>query len=116
TLVLDRDGRLHVAIGSPGGTRIINYVSQALLNVLDFGMNVQDAISAPHIVAQTGPIELEQNTPITEHTAALEALGHRVVPRTLNSGLHGIVIEYDGDVRRLAGGADPRREGIVLGD
>jgi len=116
TLVLDRDGRLHVAIGSPGGTRIINYVSQALLNVLDFGMNVQDAISAPHIVAQTGPIELEQNTPITEHTAALEALGHRVVPRTLNSGLHGIVIEYDGDARRFAGGADPRREGIVLGD
>ena len=116
SLVLDGDGRLRVAIGSPGGTRIINYVSQTLLNILDFGMNVQDAISAPHVVAQQGPVELEQNTPIVELAPALEALGHRVVPRTLNSGLHGIVIEYDGGVRRLLGGADPRREGIALGE
>ncbi len=116
TFVLDAEGRLRVAIGSPGGTRIINYVSQTLLNLLDFGMNVQDAIAAPHAVAQQGPLELEQGTAILEHTAALEALGHRVVPRTLNSGLHGIVIEYDGAARRLYGGADPRREGIALGD
>src|SRR5690606_24066989 len=116
SLVLDGDGRLRVAIGSPGGTRIINYVSQTLLNILDFGMNVQDAISAPHVVAQQGPVELEQNTPIVELAPALEALGHRVVPRTLISGLHGIVIEYDGGVRRLLGGADPRREGIALGE
>jgi len=116
TFVLDGEGRLRIAIGSPGGTRIINYVSQTLLNVLDFGMNVQDAISAPHVVAQQGPIELEQGTPVVEHAAALEALGHRVVPRTLNSGLHGIVIEYDAGARRLLGGADPRREGIALGE
>jgi len=116
TFVVDAEGRLRVAIGSPGGTRIINYVSQTLLNLLDFGMNVQDAIAAPHAVAQQGPLELEQGTAILEHAAALEALGHRVVPRTLNSGLHGIVIEYDGDARRLYGGADPRREGIALGD
>ena len=116
TFVLDGEERLRIAIGSPGGTRIINYVSQALLNLLDFGMNVQDAISAPHVVAQEGPVELEQGTPIVRRASALEALGHRVVPRTLNSGLHGIVIEYDGDSRRLLGGADPRREGIAVGE
>src|SRR5690606_18864265 len=116
TLVLDPDGRLEIAIGSPGGTRIINYVSQALVNIIDLGMNVQDAIAAPHFVAQHGPIELEQGTPAVEHAAALEALGHRVVPRTLNSGLHGIVVEHGEDGRRLFGGADPRREGVALGD
>ena len=116
TLVLDGDGRLRLAIGSPGGTRIINYVSQALINILDLGMNVQDAISAPHIVAQQEAVELEQRTAIVEHAAALEALGHRVLPRTLNSGLHGIEVEHDGDARRLFGGADPRREGVALGE
>ncbi|HEX7079825.1 MAG TPA: gamma-glutamyltransferase [Gammaproteobacteria bacterium] len=117
TVVLDADGRLELLIGSPGGTRIINYVSQAIVNVLDFGMNVQDAISAPHFVAQDdGPVELEQGTPITTYAAGLEDLGHRVVPRTLNSGLHGIVVEYGDDGPVLLGGADPRREGVVLGD
>src|SRR5690606_28032780 len=94
TFVLDAEGRLRLAIGSPGGTRIINYVSQALVNILDFGMNVQDALAAPHIVAQQGAVELEQGTPILEHAGALEALGHRVVPRTLNSGLHAILVEH----------------------
>jgi gamma-glutamyltranspeptidase / glutathione hydrolase len=116
TFVLDDAGRLRIAIGSPGGTRIINYVAQTLINMLDFGMNVQDAIAAPHVVAQLGPVELEQGTAVVEHRSALEALGHRVVPRTLNSGLHGIVIDYDASGRRLVGGADPRREGIVLGE
>ncbi|MFO7287376.1 MAG: gamma-glutamyltransferase [Gammaproteobacteria bacterium] len=116
TFVLDREGRLEIAIGSPGGTRIINYVSQALVNIVDLGMNVQDAISAPHFVAQHGPIELEQGTPVVEHAAALEALGHRVVPRTLNSGLHAIVVEHGEAGRKLYGGADPRREGVALGD
>ncbi len=116
TFVLDREGRLEIAIGSPGGTRIINYVSQALVNLIDLGMNVQDAIAAPHFVAQYATVELEQGTPIVEHAAALEALGHRVVLRTLNSGLHGIVIEHGEAGRRLYGAADPRREGVALGD
>jgi gamma-glutamyltranspeptidase / glutathione hydrolase len=116
TFVLDAEGRLRIAIGSPGGTRIINYVAQTLLNMLDFGMSVQQAIAAPHVVAQLGPLELEQGTAVVELRSALEALGHRVVPRTLNSGLHGIVIDYSDAGRRLVGGADPRREGVALGD
>ena len=116
TLVLDADGRLRLAIGSPGGTRIINFVSQTIVNVLDFGLNVQDAVSAPHFVAQNGPIELEQGTEITDRADALAALGHRAVPRTLNSGLHGIAVEYTDSGRRLLGGVDPRREGVALGE
>ena len=112
TLVLDGDGRLRLAIGSPGGTRIINYVAQTLVGVLDLGLDIQQAIAAPHFVAQLGPLELEQDTPLIEHVPALEALGHRALPRNLNSGLHGIVI----DGTRLLGGADPRREGEAVGD
>src|SRR5690606_38298019 len=106
------------AIGSPGGTRIINYVAQTLVNVLDFGLDVQQAVAAPHVVAQDdGPVELEERTELPERAGALEAMGHRAVPRNLNSGLHGIVIDYGEDgARRLRGGADPRREGIALGD
>src|SRR5690606_21293056 len=63
TLVLDGEGRLRFGIGSPGGTRIINYVAQTLVNVLDFGLDVQQAIAAPHVVAQhDGPVELEERT------------------------------------------------------
>lgn len=116
TLVVDGDDRLRFVIGSPGGTRIINYVTQALVGVLDFGLNVQDAVSAPHFLAQDGPIELEEGTAVTEHAEALEALGHRVVPRTLNSGLHGIVVEHGADGIVLEGGADPRREGVAVGE
>jgi len=116
TIVIDDEGRLKLLIGSPGGTRIINYVAQAIVGVLDLGLNVQDAVAAPHLVSQGGPVELEEETALMEYADALTALGHRVVPRNLNSGLHGIEVEYAGDTRTLAGGVDPRREGVALGD
>jgi gamma-glutamyltranspeptidase/glutathione hydrolase len=115
-LVFDADGRLRLMIGSPGGTRIINYVAQALIAVLDWGMNVQDAAAAPHFGAQQAVVELEEGTALTGHTQALEALGHRVGARNLNSGLHGIAIDYTDTGRILWGGVDPRREGTALGD
>jgi gamma-glutamyltranspeptidase / glutathione hydrolase len=116
TLVIDADDRLRFVIGSPGGTRIIGFVAQTLVGVLAWGQNVQEAIAAPRVIAQLGPIELEEDTPVHEHADALRALGHRVAERNLNSGLHGIVIEGSGAQRRLLGGADPRREGVALGD
>jgi gamma-glutamyltranspeptidase / glutathione hydrolase len=117
TLVLDDENRLRLVIGSPGGTRIINFVAQAIVNVLDFGLDVQQAVAAPHVVAQdSGPVELEERTSLPEQAGALEALGHRAVPRNLNSGLHGIAVEHGADGRTLRGGADPRREGVALGD
>ncbi len=116
TIVLDEQQRLYLMIGSPGGTRIINFVAQAIVSVLDWGMNIQEAVAAPHFVAQGRSIELERGTDIEQHSAALTALGHRVVSRNLNSGLHGIIIEYANGGKVLWGGVDPRREGVALGD
>jgi gamma-glutamyltranspeptidase/glutathione hydrolase len=116
TLVFDQEGRLVLLMGSPGGTRIINFVAQALIGVLDGGLNVQEAVAAPHFLAQRGFIELEERTALLEQTEALEALGHRVGARNLNSGLHAIEIEYTDSGRVLWGGVDPRREGVARGD
>jgi gamma-glutamyltranspeptidase/glutathione hydrolase len=115
-LVFDDAGRLRLMIGSPGGTRIINYVVQTLVGVLDWDMNVQEAVAAPHFLAQQALVELEEGTAFSAETEALEALGHRVGARNLNSGLHGIAIEYTDEGRILWGGVDPRREGVALGD
>ncbi len=116
SLVFDTDGRLSLVIGSPGGTRIIGFVAQTLLGVLHWGMDVQQAISAPRVIAQLGPVELEEGTELAAQAEALRALGHRVAVREINSGLHGIEIRYQDGGMRLFGGADPRREGVVLGD
>jgi gamma-glutamyltranspeptidase/glutathione hydrolase len=116
SLILDEEGRLRMAIGSPGGTRIIGFVAQAIIGALDWGRNVQEAIAAPHFIAEDGPLELEEGTELAGHADALRALGHRVAMRNLNSGLHGIAIDYEGGSKRLTGGVDPRREGVAIGD
>jgi gamma-glutamyltranspeptidase/glutathione hydrolase len=116
SMIFDGSGRLRLLVGSPGGTRIIGYVAQAIIGVLDFGLNVQDAVSAPHFLSRGGPVELEQGTDLEAHAAALRAMGHEVAVRGLNSGLHGIVIDYAESGSVLYGGVDPRREGLALGD
>ena len=104
------DGKPVLAIGSPGGSRIIGYVAQAIIAWADWGMNVQQALAMPHAVNRFGTYDLEIGTGIEAMAPALEAIGYEVKPRSLNSGLHAIEI---GTV--LKGGADPRREGIALG-
>lgn len=116
SMVFDDQGRLRLLIGSPGGTRIISYVAQAIVGVLDWDMNIQDAVAAPHFLSRGGPLELEQDTDLANYADALRALGHQVALRGLNSGLHGIVIDYPDDGRVLSGGVDPRREGQAVGD
>jgi gamma-glutamyltranspeptidase/glutathione hydrolase len=115
-MVFDGDGRLRLLVGSPGGTRIIGFVAQAIVSVLDFGLNIQDAVAAPHYLSRGGLIELEQDTDLAAYADGLRALGHDVAMRNLNSGLHGIVIDYSDAGRVLYGGVDPRREGVALGD
>ncbi len=110
TIVL-KDGLPNLVIGSPGGSRIIGYVVQAIVAHIDWGMDVQAAVSIPHAVNRFGTFDLEKNTSLKNMVEPLEALGYRVNLRALNSGLHAISIAKDG----LAGGADPRREGIALG-
>lgn len=108
-MVFDRKGQLKMVIGSPGGSRIINYVAQTIVGVLDWEMDIQQAISMPKATNRNDVTTLEANTTIAGLQTALEKRGHKVSVRPLNSGLHGIVIN-DG---YLVGGADPRREGVV---
>lgn len=110
TIVL-RDGTPVLVIGSPGGSRIIGYVAGAIIAHLDWGMDVQQAVSMPHLVNRFGTYDVEEGTWAVELEPALVGLGYEVKPRGLTSGLYAIAIG-DG----LRGGADPRREGIALGE
>lgn len=112
TIVFNHDGSLRLIIGSPGGGRIVNYVARALIAVLDWGMDVQQAISLPHILPRRRKVELERHTSAEKFKNALENLGHDVSVKRLTSGLHGIEVKPNG----LIGGADPRREGIAMGE
>ncbi|WP_299154623.1 gamma-glutamyltransferase [uncultured Tateyamaria sp.] len=111
TIVMKDDAPV-LAIGSPGGSRIIGYTAKAIIAHLDWGMDVQQAIDLPHAVNRFGTYDFEEGTSAADLAPALEAMGFEVNVRELNSGLHAIAIGADG----LVGGADPRREGIALGD
>lgn len=111
TIVMEK-GKPYMAVGSPGGSRIIGYVAQTLIAHLDWGMDIQDAINMPHLVNRFGTYDLEQDSDAVSFKPALEKMGFKVNIRDLNSGLHGVVFS-DG---KLIGGADPRREGVVMGE
>lgn len=111
TIVL-RDGKPVLVIGAPGGSRIIGYVAQALIANLDWGLDVQAAVSMGHLVNRFGPYEVEAGTTAEAMATPLRNLGYKVEVTEMNSGTHAIAIDAGG----LHGGADPRREGIALGD
>ncbi len=111
-MVFDKEGRLLLVVGSPGGARIIAYVARTLTRVLDGGMDIAAAVAAPHVATTGAVAELEQGTDAEALAERLARLGHKVAVRELNSGLHGIQITQD----TLIGGADPRREGAAMGD
>ncbi len=111
-LVFNEDGTFYAAVGSPGGSRIIAYVAQALVGLLDWGLDAQTALNLPHHVNRNGTTELEKDTPLELLSDELKAMGHIISMPELTSGLHAIT--YDGST--LYGGADPRREGVALGD
>ncbi|MEM8774015.1 MAG: gamma-glutamyltransferase [Pseudomonadota bacterium] len=110
TIVL-KDGKPVLAIGSPGGSRIIGYVAKSIVAHLDWGMDVQQAVSLPHLVNRFGTYDVEQGTKAETFAQPLVEMGFEVEPRPLTSGLSAISL---GEV--LRGGADPRREGIALGE
>ncbi|MCA0872295.1 gamma-glutamyltransferase [Seohaeicola saemankumensis] len=110
TIVM-KQGAPVLAVGSPGGSRIIGYVAQAIIGWIDWGLDVQQAVSLGHGVNRFGTFDLEAGTAMADLLPEMEALGYNVSVRDLNSGLHAIEIG-DG----LRGGADPRREGIALGE
>ncbi|MCH7572686.1 MAG: gamma-glutamyltransferase [Planctomycetes bacterium] len=116
TLIM-KDGRPWVAIGTPGGHTIGQTVPQMVMNIIDFGMNVQEAISAPR-VSFFEPNGLAVEEGVDESVrSALAAMGHQLeIVRGLGNA-HGLAIEYDdkGNPVRFTGAADPRGKGVAKG-
>ncbi|MFN3228608.1 MAG: gamma-glutamyltransferase [Asticcacaulis sp.] len=111
-VVLDRNDRLVAVLGSPGGSAILAYNLKSLVGIIDWKLSVQDAINLPNLVARGQSFGGETARFDPNIVKALEPMGIRLTPgRGENSGLHGIRILPDGS---LQGGADPRREGVVL--
>ena len=106
-----KDGRPVLALGSPGGSAIINYVAKTLLGVLEWDLNIQEAINLPNRGSRNSFTELEKNTDLHVLASGLRAMGHEVREIDFPSGVQGVALGPDG----LQGGADPRREGSVLG-
>jgi len=113
TLVLNKEtGKPVLAIGSPGGSRIIGYVAQSLISILDKKLPLDQALSLPHLTNRNGATELELTSQPNDLQNDLQKIGHKIKLKAMTSGLHAIQIKTDGS---LIGAADPRREGLVLG-
>ena len=113
TLVLDPQGRPFMALGSPGATRIIPTVAQVISNVIDRGMPIQLAISAPRLFqARTGNLSMEGRYSIHAYNG-VKALGHEITVGLdydpSFGGVHAVLYNYI--AKMLCGGADPRRDG-----
>lgn len=111
TIVM-KDGKPLLAIGSPGGSQIIGYVAQALIAYIDWGMPVEAIVSQPHLINRFGTYDIEAGTSAESLVEPLKALGYEVKPAEMNSGLQAIEMTAQG----LAGSADPRREGVAVGE
>ncbi len=105
-------GPLRWVLGSPGGPMIINYVAKTLVGLIDWDLDIQAAAALPNMGSRNRPTELEQGTALEALAPQLEAMGHGVRVNAQTSGVHAIAVGSRG----LAGGADPRREGLALGD
>ncbi|UYO74577.1 gamma-glutamyltransferase [Halomonas qinghailakensis] len=114
TLVFDQEsGELVASLGSPGGAAIIHYTARTLVAMRDWGLNAQEALNLPHAITLGGDVFIEEGRFPEETIEALRERGHAVNERELTSGLQAIMRLEDGS---LFGGADPRREGVVMGD
>jgi gamma-glutamyltranspeptidase/glutathione hydrolase len=117
-----KDGKLWFAVGSPGGPTIINTVLQAIVNVIDFKMDIQQAIDAPRVHHQWLPDEIywEERGVSPDTRAILEKMGHSFrkipgasrTPGTLGDA-HGVMIDPDTGMRM--GASDPRLGGVPAG-
>jgi gamma-glutamyltranspeptidase/glutathione hydrolase len=113
--IVAKEGRTMLVLGSPGGGRIITTVLQVLLNVLEFGMDVQEAVDAPRFHHQWYPdtVMIEQQGFPADVVNALTALGHRVEVVSDMGDVHAIQIDPVTGLR--LGASDPRSDGVTLG-
>lgn len=117
TLVFDKaSGQFLMSGGSPGGALIIHYTAKTLYGVLNWGLVPQQAINLPNFGSTNGPTLLEEKRFPAATVDTLKARGHEVREMNMTSGLQAITVGNAHGQPVLLGGADPRREGIVLGD
>jgi gamma-glutamyltranspeptidase/glutathione hydrolase len=110
TIILKNNKPVYI-LGSPGGSNIIGYVINAVVSLIDWKMNVQEAASIPHGINKYGTYYLEKNTFLSELRPSLEAMNYKVKLKEFSSGLNIILIND-----KLYGGSDHRREGIAIGN
>ncbi|RTL71791.1 MAG: gamma-glutamyltransferase family protein [Hyphomicrobiales bacterium] len=114
TIIFDADGKPWAALGSVGGPRIPLYVIKTIVALIDWKLDAQAAASLMNFGSRGGPFEIEIDDPkAVWHALKMKPLGHKIHADLLTSGTQVIRIMPDGS---LEGGADPRREGIALGD
>jgi gamma-glutamyltranspeptidase/glutathione hydrolase len=117
TLVFDKGtGAVLMSGGSPGGALIIHFVAKTLYGVLNWGLTPQTAINLPNFASLNGPTVLEDKRFPATTIDTLKARGHEVREANMTSGLQAISRSPNQARPAWLGGADPRREGIVMGD
>jgi gamma-glutamyltranspeptidase/glutathione hydrolase len=112
TVVFGADGAPRYVLGSPGGPAIILYNLKTLIALIDWGLNAADAAALVNFGATESAILLEPGAAFDPLAALLSAMGHEVRRTHMTSGEHVIAVTPEG----LEGSADPRREGVALGD
>jgi len=113
--IVTKDGKTFLVLGSPGGSRIITTVLQVVMNVVDHGMDVQEAVDAPRFHHQWIPdeIRIERRGFPADVVRALEGRGHTVVALADMGDVHAIMIDPKTGTR--LGASDPRMDGLTLG-
>lgn len=111
-IIFTPDGTFFAAVGSPGGRQIIGYVAQAVINLIDGRLSMPDVAAAPRHINMNGATLIERGTVLESFAPALTQMGHEMQAIRFDSGVNGIRRTGQG----YEGGADPRREGVALGD
>ena len=112
TVVYGPDGKLVLAVGAAGGATIPVQVTRVLIGMIDWGLPVDQAIALPVLFSPGDTVFVEQGSALEPMIPALEALGHRVMARGLPLKTNAIAVTPAG----LAGGADPRSDGVAAGE
>ncbi len=112
TMIFAPNGQLIMVTGSPGGSRIILYVLKTIIGHIDWKLDAAALVQMPNWGARNGPLELEKTANAEQTASALRTFGHKIRITAMTSGVHLILRQGNA----LVGAADPRREGLPLGD
>ncbi len=110
SMIFNNDGSLYATLGSPGGSRIIEFVTRAIIGVIDWNLPMQASFDLGNVHNRNRITDLEKGTNAENFADQFKAMGHKIRIGKITSGLHGIRITPNG----LDGGADKRREGTVI--